>query len=509
MSAIAQRGQVILHGVEVAQQSVVGERQMVYAQQPDKALHRRRAPGWPGVRFRNGSGGLRIEQGLKARSNARMVHRAKRMDASVGSGGEYNFGAIDSPREFRLRQHVSQQCLRHQRGVAGKHQSPLVFGAAWISGVLQRAKQTAQWPRALDRIGKSRYAGDLQGDIAYQRNVAADRIQHLAQMFRKVHRPVRSCVLQVPGQEGFRPPHPAAGSARQQEAQCHSNRMVALGLRGFSLGLHQFADKLEANNLLRICLVLCTVLVCFSYGSLAAGLPERPATATRKVTTVSVDPETGRLVRVVPGALPKSSKTPAAVAKSIARARETARQTPDVEPTEIRGMIDDTAKRHGIDPALVHSVIRVESNYQQKAISPKGAQGLMQLIPATAQRYGVANPFDPSQNLDGGVRYLKYLTERFDGDLRLALAAYNAGEGAVDRHQGIPPYQETQQYVTKVTRELTTRGVRVPAVPEDLRQATPETTLADTEPGQRRRSAPLRMFTDAEGRLHIETVTDE
>lgn len=240
-----------------------------------------------------------------------------------------------------------------------------------------------------------------------------------------------------------------------------------------------------------------------------AGAPERPVSPARKVTTVAVDPETGRLVRVGPGARPTPGKSSAAVAKSIAKARETAKQTPDVDKTKIHGMIEDTAKRHGVDPALVHSVIRVESNYQQKAISPKGAQGLMQLIPATAQRYGVDNAFEPGQNLEGGVRYLKYLSARFDGDLRLALAAYNAGEGAVDRYKGIPPYRETQQYVTKVTGELKARGREVPGPLDEPAPAAPLEVAASGSEDARKKAAPLRMYTDADGRLHIETVSDE
>ena len=113
--------------------------------------------------------------------------------------------------------------------------------------------------------------------------------------------------------------------------------------------------------------------------------------------------------------------------------------------------IDTIAKRHGVDPLLVRAVIRVESNFDPKAVSPKGAAGLMQLMPETAMRYGVENRFDPAQNIDGGVRYLRDLMAMFDGNLSLALAAYNAGEGAVLKYgRRIPPYPETQQYVVWV-----------------------------------------------------------
>jgi len=113
--------------------------------------------------------------------------------------------------------------------------------------------------------------------------------------------------------------------------------------------------------------------------------------------------------------------------------------------------IDAIARRHGVDPLLVRAVIRVESNFDPRAVSPKGAAGLMQLMPATATRYGVENRFDPAQNIDGGVRYLRDLMAMFDGNLSLALAAYNAGKGAVLKYgRRIPPYPETQQYVVWV-----------------------------------------------------------
>lgn len=113
--------------------------------------------------------------------------------------------------------------------------------------------------------------------------------------------------------------------------------------------------------------------------------------------------------------------------------------------------IDAIAARHGLDPLLVRAVIRAESNFDPKAVSPKGAAGLMQLMPETAQRYGVENRFDPAQNVAGGVRYLRDLIAMFEGDLTLALAAYNAGEGAVLKYgRRVPPYAESQQYVVRV-----------------------------------------------------------
>jgi soluble lytic murein transglycosylase-like protein len=113
-------------------------------------------------------------------------------------------------------------------------------------------------------------------------------------------------------------------------------------------------------------------------------------------------------------------------------------------------LVREAAERHHMDPALVRAVIETESNWNYQAVSRKGAFGLMQLIPTTAQRFGVSDAFNPQQNVDAGVRYLKSLLDRYNGNLDLALAAYNAGEGAVDRAHGVPSIAETRNYVQKV-----------------------------------------------------------
>ena len=117
-----------------------------------------------------------------------------------------------------------------------------------------------------------------------------------------------------------------------------------------------------------------------------------------------------------------------------------------------REEIAAAAARHGVDEAIVRAIIHAESAYNPNALSRVGAQGLMQLMPATARRFGVSNAFDAAQNIQGGVQYLAWLLKRFNGDLTLAAAGYNAGEGAVDRHKGVPPYNETQRYVVRVAQ---------------------------------------------------------
>jgi soluble lytic murein transglycosylase-like protein len=118
---------------------------------------------------------------------------------------------------------------------------------------------------------------------------------------------------------------------------------------------------------------------------------------------------------------------------------------------DINTAIEEAAARHNVDPNLVRAVVKVESNFDPNAVSRKGAMGLMQLMPSTARQLKVKNPFDPEQNVDAGVRQLKQLLENYGGDVRLTLAAYNAGAGAVARSSGVPHYVETQNYVRRIT----------------------------------------------------------
>jgi soluble lytic murein transglycosylase-like protein len=132
---------------------------------------------------------------------------------------------------------------------------------------------------------------------------------------------------------------------------------------------------------------------------------------------------------------PEAAKPPPAIAQKAAYDR----------------VVEEVARTYGVEGALLHAVISVESRYRPKAVSRKGAAGLMQLMPAIARRYGVADPLDPVQNLHGGAKHLRYLLKAYDNDVSLALAAYNSGETAVARHgRRIPPYRETTKYVPRV-----------------------------------------------------------
>ncbi len=152
----------------------------------------------------------------------------------------------------------------------------------------------------------------------------------------------------------------------------------------------------------------------------------------------------------LPGHAAKSGSA-ANAAKAQPIAALTAIPLKPAAPAELDTLVRQTAEKHHVDPDLVRAVIATESHWDASAVSRKGALGLMQLVPGTAQQLGVGNAFDPAQNVDAGVRYLGMLLDRYNGDLSKALAAYNAGPSAVDRFGGVPNFRETRSYVQKVT----------------------------------------------------------
>ena len=129
-------------------------------------------------------------------------------------------------------------------------------------------------------------------------------------------------------------------------------------------------------------------------------------------------------------------------------------------PAALNSHIKDAATRHGVSEDLIAAIIEVESQFNPRAVSRRGARGLMQLMPATAAGLGVRDPFDPRENIEGGVRHLRGLMDRFDNNLPLVLAAYNAGAQAVIDHGGIPPYQQTRRYVSRILRRLDRDGAK-------------------------------------------------
>jgi soluble lytic murein transglycosylase-like protein len=202
------------------------------------------------------------------------------------------------------------------------------------------------------------------------------------------------------------------------------------------------------------------------------------------VSVVRADPRTGRLVRTVVRQRPAAE--PAAATTQSAPLSDAMVET-----------VDRIAQQNQLSPRLVHSVIQVESNYNPDAVSPKGAQGLMQLIPSTARRFGVSNVFDPADNIQGGARYLKYLLGIYKGDQSLALAAYNAGEGAVARYGGVPPFPETQNYVAKVRQRLAgTPEPRPTGQSATVSGALPPETVPAVVYN------PIREVTDANGKVY-------
>ena len=182
-------------------------------------------------------------------------------------------------------------------------------------------------------------------------------------------------------------------------------------------------------------------------GSSATGAQPR-----RMASVVRSDPRTGKLVRNVVVVNPKPVANQAD--DKARKMAGTSAPSPDPAYGNINKLVAEAAAREALPAALIHSVIKVESNYDANALSTKGAQGLMQLIPETAQRFGVNNAFSPAENIQGGAKYLRYLLELYQGDYVRALAAYNAGEGAVSRYGGVPPYTETRNYLVQVGKQL-------------------------------------------------------
>jgi Transglycosylase SLT domain len=296
------------------------------------------------------------------------------------------------------------------------------------------------------------------------------------------HKSGRFCI-------GAKSQEPASGRGHERIITLHSER------KAYTQQI--IAAIIIKNRGMQICFKAVPCLAAAVIATLAQSSVLTAASRQPHVrSVVRADSKTGRLIRsyVVTGGVTQKP--------SAARPQTVDTSTAPGMDASVPQIIDEMAKKYDVDPLLVHSMIQVESAYNPYAVSPKGAQGLMQLMPATARRFGVANSFDVRDNIEGGVRYLKYLDSLFPDDLRLKLAAYNAGEGAVWKYNNkIPPYPETQQYVYKV-------GLRFEKALKEAegKAAQKQELSADTPAITAEVYAPIISHVDAEGRLHLRTA---
>jgi len=242
----------------------------------------------------------------------------------------------------------------------------------------------------------------------------------------------------------------------------------------------------------------CSII---ALGGLVAGIcpaADSSQQSKRITSVVRSDPRTGRLVRSVV-VTPKTVGGNAVVSTVVApRVVSSTAPAPEPEataaPTGIDEAVEKIAAQHSVPAELLHSVIKVESNYNPNAVSSKGALGLMQLIPSTARRFGVSDVFNPVENIQGGARYLRYLLDLYNWDLHLTLAAYNAGEAAVAKFGGVPPYAETRNYIVLVDRQLEKKAASV---------RKPQPALVEAKPAPRDPAAPnpIREIVETDGTI--------
>jgi soluble lytic murein transglycosylase-like protein len=260
------------------------------------------------------------------------------------------------------------------------------------------------------------------------------------------------------------------------------------------------ASIIVKNRGMRLCFQFgcCLALAALIAPAQASSIGRHAGTQQVRVrSVVRADLKTGRLVR----AFVVSPKLIAP--KVVTEAAQSGGDSVVSANASVAEMVEAVSKKYDVDPLLVHSVISAESAYDSRAVSAKGAQGLMQLMPDTARRFGVKNSFDTLDNIEGGVRYLKYLDSLFPNDMRLKLAAYNAGEGAVWKYNNrVPPYPETEQYVYKV-------GTRYGKAVKDAARKAASKPMAESPKAPvaiEKAYAHVESFVDSDGRLHLRTA---
>jgi Transglycosylase SLT domain len=402
-----------------------------------------------------------MNSGLDCRQNPAMVDGAERIDFSV----DFRYQAIGSGFFSGLDQLLEKNRgnLRH---IAGDQNIPIGAGNA------EGGEKAPDGPAIRYGVG---YDGKTEvhiffwgADEGHAAGGGADFVGDFLD-----HRAVAQ------REKSLIAAHAPAGSAHQNKARSSHEMILATSGRIVLL-----------NKKVYICLLMALAMLAAS-PSRAAEVDSAPI--VHKTQVVKADVRTGKLVRsVVVSSRPVLTKiTPASGTSSA----------------DLDAIVEKASRAHNVDPLLVHSIIKVESNYNAHAVSNKGAEGLMQLTPSTARMLGVSNSFDPAQNIEAGVKYLKYLKDLYKDD-RLALAAYNAGPGAVDKYKWIPPYAETQNYVYQVGKRYGEARRAADAVkPAEVKPEAkvPEVNTVEAAPVEVKPS-PVQTFIDENGRLHLRTT---
>lgn len=391
---------------------------------------------------------------------------------------------------FRRAQQVDEEIGGYAGHIAGDDQIPVGGGrlqsgadAAERSAIAiaigegRQSEMSVALGGADQRYGRGRGA-NASGNVFDQRGISPRQqgfiLPHAETASTGQHEPGMGTARSFPGAEGF----------HEKIVPISREKMVTISRCGTGV--------VESNKKVYICCLAVLVMLAASpmraADSAGASSLLSPPQHAPTVSTIRVDRRTGKLVRVIsgPGAPESRSTRPISIPPPPARIGE---------------LVERSARANNVDPLLVQSVIQVESNYNTYAVSNKGAEGLMQLMPSTSRMLGVTNSFDPVENIEAGVKYLKYLQSLYHDD-RLALAAYNAGPGAVSKYSEVPPYPETQNYVERV-------GQRYRAAHDAAAAAVPADRAAGSQAVQ---SPPveekpvLEQFIDSDGRLHLKTV---
>ena len=434
-----------MRGIEVSEMAGLDKRDEERAQRGDE-VHHFQAVGGDGFRYDGEA--------------AAMVDGAERVPPAVRRRGDDAISVVRGGGGEQREEIVPGQ-FRH---VAGGDEVPIGLRNA------ESGQQTADGPEAGHEIGDN---GKSEGAMAV--GIADD--DGGAGGGENLRGDARGERLPVEGKQRLVHAHSRASTSRKHEARLPHERIITLGaIPAFRNGIGKNLNC--GYNRIKHKALFCFLTVGFWMASTCADSPKLSARdnppAGGLASVVRVDAKTGRLVRVTRISPGGGMKAP-------------------VPTVAVDALVQSAARSHDVDPLLVHSVIQAESAFRPLAVSAKGAEGLMQLMPATARRFGVSDVFDPQENIEGGVKYLKYLRDLFQDD-RLAIAAYNAGEGAVAKYKGVPPYRETAAYVDKVSRGY------------DLAKKAAGKSGAAPKPAPEEDAyRQLASFYDAQGLLHMTT----